>query len=186
MPKAALCRVGILVVLCLSQPLLLPTLLPLGLMYRYLQQYYRQTAREVRRLSNTARCASDGPRLADCLQRISSSTSTCYVLLHILGIVGVGHALSWSAALAKSNLVTTHSAVSTRFCRCLLCCRSPVYTTFSEALDGAATIRAFGAQKQFADLNEQQVAALQQASFAGESPRQPGCIVLAGTLGQSC
>eukprot|EP00891_Asterochloris_glomerata_P003413 jgi/Astpho2/3413/e_gw1.00054.14.1_t len=95
---------GILVVLCLSQPLLLPTLLPLGLMYRYLQQYYRQTAREVRRLSNTA--------------------------------------------------------------------RSPVYATFSEALDGAVTIRAFGAQKLFADLNEQQVAALQQASFAGIATSQ--------------
>ena len=48
------------------------------------------------------------------------------------------------------------------------CCRSPVYATFSEALDGAVTIRAFGAQKLFVDLNEQQVAALQQASFAGE------------------
>lgn len=61
-----------------------------------------------------------------------------------------------------------------------------MYATFSEALDGAVTIRAFGAQKLFADLNEQQVAALQQASFAGESPRQLCCILLAGTLGQSC
>ena len=58
-----MCLVGILIVLCLSQPLLLPALLPLGLVFRYLQQYYRQTAREVRRLSNTARCASDGPPL---------------------------------------------------------------------------------------------------------------------------
>ena len=59
----ALCFVGILVILCLSQPLLLPALLPLALIFRYLQQYYRQTAREVRRLSNTARYASDGPPL---------------------------------------------------------------------------------------------------------------------------
>ena len=48
-----------------------------------------------------------------------------------------------------------------------------MYATFSEALDGAITIRAFGAQKLFADLNEQQVAALQQASFAGKSNRKP-------------
>ena len=48
-----------------------------------------------------------------------------------------------------------------------------MYATFSEALDGAVTIRAFGAQKLFVDLNEQQVAALQQASFAGENNRKP-------------
>ena len=68
-------------------------------------------------------------------------------------------------------LMSTHKSLSKD--RADFGCRSPVYATFSEALDGAVTIRAFGAQKLFADLNEQQVAALQQASFAGESDRKP-------------
>lgn len=46
-------------------------------------------------------------------------------------------------------------------------CRSPVYATFTEALDGAASIRAYEAQHRFCQLNEQQVAIAQQAAFAG-------------------
>ena len=45
--------------------------------------------------------------------------------------------------------------------------RSPVYSTFSEALHGAVTIRAFGAQKRMALVNEQQVALLQRANLTG-------------------
>ena len=47
-------------------------------------------------------------------------------------------------------------------------CRSPVYATFTEALDGAASIRAYDAQHRFCQLNEQQVALSQQAAFAGK------------------
>ena len=47
-------------------------------------------------------------------------------------------------------------------------CRSPVYATFTEALDGAASIRAYNAQHRFCQLNEQQVALSQQAAFAGK------------------
>lgn len=46
-------------------------------------------------------------------------------------------------------------------------CRSPVYATFTEALDGAASIRAYDAQHRFCQLNEHQVAMAQQAAFAG-------------------
>lgn len=46
-------------------------------------------------------------------------------------------------------------------------CRSPVYATFTEALDGAASIRAYDAQQRFCQLNEHQVALVQQAAYAG-------------------
>ncbi len=51
-------------------------------------------------------------------------------------------------------------------------CRSPVYATFTEALDGATSIRAYDAQHRFCQLNEQQVALSQQAAFAGEPDLQ--------------
>ena len=43
-----------------------------------------------------------------------------------------------------------------------------MYATFTEALDGAASIRAYNAQQRFCQLNEQQVALSQQAAFAGK------------------
>ena len=43
-----------------------------------------------------------------------------------------------------------------------------MYATFTEALDGAASIRAYDAQHRFCQLNEQQVALSQQAAFAGK------------------
>ncbi|KAL0053237.1 hypothetical protein WJX82_002974 [Trebouxia sp. C0006] len=96
--------VGTVLVLCLSEPYLLLALIPLAILYKYLQTYYRQTARELRRLNSIA--------------------------------------------------------------------RSPVYATFTEALDGAASIRAYDAQHRFCQLNEQQVALSQQAAFAGIAAAQ--------------
>lgn len=46
---------GSVVVLCLSEPWLVLALLPLALVYKYLQTYYRDTARELRRLNSIAR-----------------------------------------------------------------------------------------------------------------------------------
>lgn len=95
---------GTIVVLCLSEPYLLLALLPLTVLYKYVQSYYRHTARELRRLNSIA--------------------------------------------------------------------RSPVYATFTEALEGAASIRAYGAQRRFCQLNELQVAFVQQAAFAGIAAAQ--------------
>lgn len=47
---------GSIVVLCLSEPWLLLALVPLAVVYKYLQTYYRDTARELRRLNSVARC----------------------------------------------------------------------------------------------------------------------------------
>jgi hypothetical protein len=47
--------------------------------------------------------------------------------------------------------------------------RSPVYAGFSEALDGAATIRGFRAQAAFAAQNVERLNTLQRANFAGAS-----------------
>lgn len=47
--------------------------------------------------------------------------------------------------------------------------RSPVYAGFSEALDGAATIRGFRAQAAFAAQNIERLITLQRANFAGAS-----------------
>ena len=44
-----------MLVLCLSEPYLLLALIPLAVLYSYLQTYYRNTAREVRRLNSIAR-----------------------------------------------------------------------------------------------------------------------------------
>ncbi|DBA85738.1 TPA: hypothetical protein ACH3X1_005304 [Trebouxia sp. C0004] len=96
--------VGTVLVLCLSEPYLLLALIPLVILYKYLQTYYRHTARELRRLNSIA--------------------------------------------------------------------RSPVYATFTEALDGAASIRAYNAQHRFCQLNEQQVGLSQQAAFAGIAAAQ--------------
>ncbi len=46
--------------------------------------------------------------------------------------------------------------------------RSPVYSGFSEALDGAPTIRGFSAQAPFSQQNVDALEVLQQANFAGE------------------
>ena len=43
-----------------------------------------------------------------------------------------------------------------------------MYATFTEALEGAASIRAYDAQRRFCQLNEHQVALSQQAAFAGK------------------
>lgn len=48
--------------------------------------------------------------------------------------------------------------------------RSPVYGTFGEALQGAVTVRAFGAQARMAALNQEQVGLLQRASITGATP----------------
>ena len=48
--------VGTILVLCLSEPYLLLALIPLAVLYKYLQTYYRHTARELRRLNSIARC----------------------------------------------------------------------------------------------------------------------------------
>lgn len=47
--------VGTILVLCLSEPFLLLALVPLTILYKYLQTYYRHTARELRRLNSIAR-----------------------------------------------------------------------------------------------------------------------------------
>ncbi|KAL4856242.1 ABC transporter C family member 13 [Chlorella vulgaris] len=46
---------GVIVVLCLTQPLVLAVLPPLAIAYRSLQRYYRATSRELRRLDAVAR-----------------------------------------------------------------------------------------------------------------------------------
>ncbi|GAB4816583.1 hypothetical protein N2152v2_003629 [Parachlorella kessleri] len=46
---------GVAAVLLLTQPMVLALLLPLGIVYRYLQCYYRATSRELRRLGALAR-----------------------------------------------------------------------------------------------------------------------------------
>ena len=48
--------------------------------------------------------------------------------------------------------------------------RSPVYSGFSEALDGAASIRAFQVQAPFAGRNIAALAALQRANLASAGP----------------
>ncbi|EIE19385.1 P-loop containing nucleoside triphosphate hydrolase protein [Coccomyxa subellipsoidea C-169] len=90
---------GVVAVLTYSQPLLAAAFIPLALIYRWLQGYYRHTSREIRRLGSVA--------------------------------------------------------------------RSPVYAGFSEALDGAATIRGFRAQAAFAAQNVDRLGTLQRANFAG-------------------
>ena len=45
--------------------------------------------------------------------------------------------------------------------------RSPVYSGFSEALDGAPTIRGFSAQAPFSQQNVDALEVLQRANFAG-------------------
>ena len=47
--------VGTILVLCLSEPYLLLALIPLAILYKHLQTYYRHTARELRRLNSIAR-----------------------------------------------------------------------------------------------------------------------------------
>ena len=47
--------------------------------------------------------------------------------------------------------------------------RSPVYSGFTEALDGAASIRAFGLQWRFAEMNEVAAAVMQQTTIAGDT-----------------
>lgn len=47
--------IGTTLVLCLSEPYLLLALIPLAMLYKYLQTYYRHTARELRRLISIAR-----------------------------------------------------------------------------------------------------------------------------------
>ncbi len=47
--------VGTILVLCLSEPFLLLALVPLTILYKNLQTYYRHTAREIRRLNSIAR-----------------------------------------------------------------------------------------------------------------------------------
>ena len=47
--------VGTILVLCLSEPYLLLTLVPLAILYKYLQTYYRHAARELRRLNSISR-----------------------------------------------------------------------------------------------------------------------------------
>ncbi len=68
--------VGTVLVLCLSEPYLLLALIPLAILYKYLQTYYRQTARELRRLNSIARSAT----LA-CMQRMSFLTNRMPLLL---------------------------------------------------------------------------------------------------------
>ena len=46
---------GSVVMLCISEPWLLLVLFPLAIVYKYLQTYYRDTARELRRLNSIAR-----------------------------------------------------------------------------------------------------------------------------------
>lgn len=48
--------------------------------------------------------------------------------------------------------------------------RSPVYAGFSEALEGAASIRAFQVQAPFAGRNIAALAALQRANLASAGP----------------
>ncbi|BDA43676.1 probable multidrug resistance-associated protein 7 [Coccomyxa sp. Obi] len=95
---------GVVAVLTYSQPLLAMAFIPLALIYRWLQGYYRSSAREIRRLGSVA--------------------------------------------------------------------RSPLYAGFSEALDGAATIRGFRAQAAFARQNVDRLSALQRANFAGLAAAQ--------------
>ena len=45
--------------------------------------------------------------------------------------------------------------------------RSPVYSGFSEAIDGAPTIRGFSAQAAFAQQNVAGLEVLQRANYAG-------------------
>ncbi|KAH9303626.1 hypothetical protein KI387_008030, partial [Taxus chinensis] len=90
--------IGIIVVLCLVQWAFLLLLFPLGYIYSKLQQYYRATSRELRRLDSVS--------------------------------------------------------------------RSPIYTSFTEALDGAPTIRAFSRQPFFASTNHKHVTLNQQASYS--------------------
>ena len=73
--------------------------------------------------------------------------------------------LIWS--LEWNKLLITPSYASFPTLSALTLCRSPVYATFTEALDGGASIRAYDAQHRFCQLNEQQVALSQQAAFAG-------------------
>ena len=68
-----------------------------------------------------------------------------------------------AALMQVSKTNTQSSAVLHTSCLC----RSPVYATFTEALDGAASIRAYDAQHRFCQLNEHQVGLSQQAAFAG-------------------
>ena len=53
--------------------------------------------------------------------------------------------------------------------------RSPGYAGFAEALAGAVTIRAFGAQERTAAANEAQVALLQRANLTGGGPAAVAC-----------
>lgn len=51
--------------------------------------------------------------------------------------------------------------------------RSPVYSGFSEAIDGAPTIRGFSAQAAFSQQNVAGLEVLQRANYAGALRQQP-------------
>jgi len=71
--------VGTVLVLCLSEPYLLLALIPLAILYKYLQTYYRHTARELRRLNSIARSAT----LA-CMQRMLFLTNRMPLCMHCI------------------------------------------------------------------------------------------------------
>ncbi len=59
--------------------------------------------------------------------------------------------------------------------------RSPVYSGFSEAIDGAPTIRGFSAQAAFSQQNVAGLEVLQRANYAGAFP-PAGAISVVGIL----
>eukprot|EP00048_Salpingoeca_helianthica_P002825 m.61104 g.61104 ORF g.61104 m.61104 type:complete len:1523 (-) comp12327_c0_seq3:30-4598(-) len=81
--------VSIIVVISYSTPIFMAAILPLGLLYYWIQRYYVATSRQLQRLESVS--------------------------------------------------------------------RSPIYALFSETLNGVTSIRAYGRQRQFIDLNEQKL-----------------------------
>jgi len=77
----------------MSEPYLLLALIPLAILYKYLQTYYRQTARELRRLNSIARSAT----LAG-MQMLSFLTNRM-PLLHCIGLHGSRPRNCWDGSL---------------------------------------------------------------------------------------
>lgn len=105
------------------------------------------------------------------MESFSAWSDIVYIL-----VPGAGPCPSWlSATVAHDDermllQQSYYQATAREVRRLSSTVRSPVYSTFSEALTGAVTIRALGAEH-MTRLNEQQVAVLQRANFTGVRAR---------------
>ncbi|XP_057825504.2 ABC transporter C family member 13 isoform X1 [Cryptomeria japonica] len=117
------------------------------------------------------RFSSDQYTIDDSLPFISNILLANFFSL--LGIIVVLCLVQWAFLLLLlplgyiySKLQAYYRATSRELRRLDSVSRSPIYTSFTEALDGASTIRAFARQQIFASTNHKHVMLNQQASYS--------------------